>query len=62
MNSFNQSTTIGGKIIENVSSNLIKKTFGVIAEKMFTRTFLLQASTLAIKLNPLAIAASFAFS
>lgn len=62
LNSFSHATTVGSKIIEDVSSSLIKKTFGAIAEKMFTGTFLLQASTLAIRLNPIAIVASVAFS
>jgi len=41
---------------------VIKKGFGEIVEKVFTKTFLLRASSVAIRLNPIAIAATFAFS
>lgn len=41
---------------------LVNKGFGIIAQKLFTKTFILQASSLAIRLNPLSMVASFAFS
>lgn len=41
---------------------LVNKGFGILAEKLFTKTFILQASTLAIRLNPLSMVASYAFS
>jgi hypothetical protein len=48
--------------MEKVSEGVLKKGFGEIVEKIFTKTFLLRASSIAIKLNPFAIAATFAFS
>lgn len=50
------------QMLEEVGANIVKKGVGSLAEKMFTRTFLLQASSIAIRLNPFALAASFAFS
>ena len=51
-----------GEILEKVGQNIITKSVGQIIEKVFTKTFLIRASSLAIRLNPLAMAASFAFS
>jgi hypothetical protein len=45
-----------------LSSGLVNKGIGFITEKLFTKTFLLQASSLAVKLNPIAMLASFAFA
>ena len=50
------------EMVEKVSEKVIKKGFGEIVEKVFTKTFLLRASSVAIRLNPIAIAATFAFS
>jgi hypothetical protein len=50
------------EMVEKVSEKVIKKGFGEIVEKLFTKTFLLRASSVAIRLNPIAIAATFAFS
>ena len=41
---------------------IMNKGFGILAEKIFTKTFILQASSLAIRLNPLSMVASYAFS
>jgi len=45
-----------------MSEGIVKKGFSAVAEKVFTKTFILQASTLAVKLNPFAMIASFGFS
>jgi hypothetical protein len=50
------------KFTEKVKTGLFKKGFGNFAEKFLTKTFVLQASTLAISFNPLSMAASYAFS
>jgi hypothetical protein len=51
-----------GGVMEKVSEGILKKGFGELTEKVFTRTFLLRASSIAIRLNPVAIGATFAFS
>lgn len=48
--------------MEKVGEGVLKKGVGELAEKIFTKTFLLRASSIAIRLNPVAIAATFAFS
>ena len=50
------------KFTEKVKTGLFKKGFGIFAEKFLTKTFVLQASTMAISFNPLSMAASYAFS
>lgn len=56
---------VGHKVEENikekVSTSLVNKGFGIIAEKIFTKTFIIQASSLAIRLNPICMVASYAF-
>lgn len=52
----------GGALMEKVSEGILKKGIGELTEKVFTRTFLLRASSIAVRLNPVAIAATFAFS
>lgn len=51
----------GQLVTEKMSNTLVNKGFGIIAEKLFTKTFIIQASSLAIRLNPLCMVASFAF-
>lgn len=50
------------KVADKAKNIIVNKGFGILAEKVFTKTFILQASSLAIKLNPLSMVASFAFS
>ena len=49
-------------ISTKVSQGIMKKGVGTLAEKIFTRTILFKASSLAIRLNPLAMATSYLFS
>lgn len=51
-----------GGVMEKVSEGILKKGFGELTEKVFTRTFLLRASSIAVRLNPVAIGATFVFS
>ena len=50
------------QVTDKAKNVIVNKGFGILAEKVFTKTFILQASTLAIRLNPLSMVASFAFS
>ena len=50
------------QVTDKAKNVLVNKGFGILAEKLFTKTFILQASTLAIRLNPLSMVASYAFS
>lgn len=44
-----------------MSDTLVSKGIGIIAEKIFTKTFIISASSFAIRLNPICMVASFAF-